>query len=119
MPLLEGEKGLYRHHNQYEYSIDLDKLDYIRTIEVCQDESLQKYLDTLGDGGKNYVMKRTTHWENMRRRDLEMRDRLKFLYQQSWDEHCINAVGILKYHPPTFPELMKSYMKEQNNLYVD
>ena len=48
-----------------------------------------------------------------------MRDRLKFLWQQSWDEHAINAVRVLNYHPPTFAEFVKNYIKDQNDLYVD
>ena len=97
----------------------MDNLDYIRTIEVCQDESLQTYLNTLGGGGKQYTINTTTYWENMRRRDLEKRDRLKFLWQQLRDQHIINAVGVLNYHPPTFTEFLKNYLLEQNELWID
>ena len=55
----------------------------------------------------------------MRRRDLEKRDRLKFLWQQLWDEHAINAVGILNYHPSTFAVFVKNYIKDQHAQYVD
>ena len=115
----EEKKGLYRHHNQFICPTDMDNLDYIRTIEVCQDESLQTYLNTLGGGGKQYTINTTTYWENMRRRDLEKRDRLKFLWQQSWDQHIINAVGVLNYHPPMFTEFLKNYLLEQNKLWID
>ena len=48
-----------------------------------------------------------------------MRDRLKYLYCQSWDQDLINAVGVLKYHPPTFQDFMRNYLLEQNKLWVE
>ena len=48
-----------------------------------------------------------------------MRDRLKYLYHQSWDQDLINAVGVLKYHPPTFQDFMTNYLLEQNKLWVE
>ena len=113
------KKGLYRHHNQFIYPRDMEELDYIRPIEVCQDESLQTYLTSLGEGGRDYTIKTTTYWENMRRNDLEMRDQLKYLYHQSWDQDLINAVSVLKYHPPTFQDFMRNYLLEQNKLWVE
>ena len=35
------KRGLYLHHKQYEYPANLENLDYIRTIKVCEDENLQ------------------------------------------------------------------------------
>ena len=113
------KKGLYRHHNHFICPRNMEELQYIRPLQVCQDESLQTYLTSLGDGGRDYVLKTTTYWENMRRTDLEMRDRLKYLYHQSWDQDLIHAVGILKYHPPTFQEFMKEYLRQQNELWVE
>ena len=77
------KKGLYHHHNQFICPRNMEELDYIRPIEVSQDESLQTYLTSLGEGGRDYTLKTTTYWENMRRMDHEMCDRLKFLYHQS------------------------------------
>ena len=48
-----------------------------------------------------------------------MRDRLKYLYHQSWDQDLIHAIGILKYHPPTFQKFMKEYLRQQNELWVE
>ena len=48
-----------------------------------------------------------------------MRERLKYLYHQSWDQDLIHAVGILKYHPPTFQDFMKDYLLQQNELWVE
>ena len=36
-----------------------------------------------------------------------------------WDQHIINAVGVLNYHPPTFTEFLKNYLLEQNELWID
>ena len=47
-----------------------------------------------------------------------MRDRLKFLWKQSWDENAINAVGVLNYHPPLFADLVKNYIEDKNKHYV-
>ena len=55
----------------------------------------------------------------MRRTDLEMRDRLKYLYHQSWDQDLIHAIGILKYHPPTFQDFMKEHLRQQNELWIE
>ena len=110
-----GKRGLYLHHKQYEYPANLEELDYIHKIEVCEDESLRTYLTSLGEGGRDYTIKTTTYWENMRRNNLEMRYRLKFLYHQLCDQHIINAVGVLKYHPPTFQDFMRNYLLEQTS----
>ena len=116
----ENEKqGLYRHHNHFICPTNMEELQDIRPLQVCQDESLQTYLDSLGDGGRAYVIQTSTYWENMRRTDLEMRDRLKYLYHQSWDQDLIHAIGILKYHPPTFQEFMKEHLRQQNELWIE
>ena len=36
-----------------------------------------------------------------------------------WDQHIINAVGVLNYHPPTFIEFVKNYLLEQNELWIN
>ena len=80
---MEEKTGTYRHHNWYETPKDMEELDYIRTINVCPDESLQEYLKTLGDGGVHYSIQTTTYWENMCRIDIEKRDNLKLLWREN------------------------------------
>ena len=52
------KKGLYRHHNQFICPRNMEELRYILPIQVSQDESLQTYLTSLGDGGRDYTLKR-------------------------------------------------------------
>ena len=102
---MEEKTGRYRHHNWYETPKNMEELDYIRTINVCSDESLQEYLKTLGNGGVRYLIETTTYWENMRELDIEKRENLKLL----WEEDGKNK---------TFQKFLKSYLRKQNQLYM-
>ena len=103
---MEEKTGRYRHHNWYETPKDMEELDYIRTINVCSDESLQEYQKTLGDGGVLYLIRTTTYWENMRELDIEKRENLKLLWEEDGKKK-------------TFQKFLKSYLQKQNQLYME
>ena len=103
---MEEKTGRYRHHNWYETPKDMEELDYIRTINVCSDESLQEYLKTLGDGGVLYLIRTTTYWENMRELDIEKRENLKLLWEEDGKKK-------------TFQKFLKSYLQKENQLYME
>ena len=46
---LKEKKGLYHHHTYFSTQETLEELHYICTLEICQDESLQTYWQSLGD----------------------------------------------------------------------
>ena len=103
---MEEKTGRYRHHNWYETPKDMEELDYIRTINVCSDESLQEYLKTLGNGGVLYLIRTTTYWENMRELDIEKRKNLKLLWEEDGKKK-------------TFQKFLKSHLRKQNQLWME
>ena len=103
---MEEKTGRYRHHNWYETPKDMEELDYIRTINVCSDESLQEYLKTLGNGGVLYLIRTTTYWENMRELDIEKRENLKLLWEEDGKKK-------------TFQKFLKSHLRKQNQLWME
>ena len=103
---MEEKTGRYRHHNWYETPKDMEELYYIRTINVCSDESLQEYLKTLGNGGVRYLIETTTYWENMRELDIEKRENLKLLWEEDGKKK-------------TFQKFLKSHLRKQNQLWME
>ena len=101
---MEEKTGRYRHHNWYKTQKDMEELDYIHTINVCPDESLQEHLKTLGDGGVHYLIETTTYWENMRRLDIEKRNNLKLLWEEDGKKK-------------TFQTFLKNHLQKQNQLW--
>ena len=103
---MEEKTGRYRHHNWYETPKNMEELDYIRTINVCSDESLQEYLKTLGNGGVLYLIRTTTYWENMRELDIEKRKKLKLLWEEDGKKK-------------TFQKFLKNHLQKQNQLWLE
>ena len=107
------KKGIYRHHGKFFYPPDI-----VVDIEVCQDASLQQWLDTLDPAEKEELIKGTQYWEDMRSKDLMMRQHLKFHWKKDWDQDLIKAVGILKYRPQSFGDFVRECLEYCNQLFV-
>ena len=91
----------------------------IYPIHIPQDPSLQTFLDSLPEKESERIINEATYKENMRLKDIVMRDHLKILWRQEWDPHAINAVGVLRYHPTTCSDWLRQHLEEQNGLFVE
>ena len=110
------KRGHYRHHGKFFYPPKMVK--HIFDIEICQDPSLQEWLSTLDHVEREELIKGTQYWEDMRSKDLELRQELKFHWRNEWDPHAINAVGILNFHPQPFGDFVRECMEYRNQLFV-
>lgn len=116
---VDEKEGYYRHKNAFFFPPRMDEDGDIHPIKLPHENSLQNFLNFLPEKERIWTIQEETCKENMRRKDLIMRDRLKFYLKQEWDPHAINAVGILKHRPPTFSEWAWPHLDNQNNLFVD
>ena len=79
---------------------------------------LQQWLDTLDPAEKEELIEETQYWEDMRSKDLMMRQHLKFHWKRDWDQDMNKAVGILKYHPQSFGDFVRECLEYRNQLFV-
>ena len=87
-------------------------------VEICQDASIQEWLSNLNVVEREDLIKGTQYWEDMRSKDLMMRQELKFHWKRDWNQDMIKAVGILKYHPQSFGDFVRESMEYRNQLFV-
>ena len=76
---VDEKEGRYRHNNAFFFPPRMDEDSDIHPIEVPQDTSLQTFLNSLPKSERIRLIQEETYKENMRRKNLIMRDHLKFI----------------------------------------